>query len=218
MADNSESQFDPETYLAHYYNDPHPDDDLVLRLTCEALKKAPPSRPLETIDVGTGPNLYPLFAAMPRASSMTAWDYSQVNIEWLRKELAKETMRPQFEHFWAVARDAYGAEARLPQNPIPELRQKTKPQKGSIFDLPERQWDAGTMFFCAEAVTTERAEFDRACACYARSVKPGGTLVAAFLLNSVSYELEGKRSQLMTLTEDPRGAGVIAADLGPQFH
>jgi len=202
MADDSESQFDPETYLAHYYKDPHPDDDLVLRLTCEALKKAQPSGLLETVDVGTGPNLYPLFAAMPRASSLTAWEYSQVNIDWLHKELAGGTMRPQFKHFWEVTRQAYGPGAGLPDNPIPELRSRTKPYKGSIFDLPRQTWDAGTMFFCAEAVTTDQAEFDKACACFARAVKPGGTLVAAFLVNSASYELDGKRSPLMTLTDN----------------
>lgn len=201
MAADSESQFDPETYLAHYYQDPHPDDDLVLRLTCEAFKNAQPSGALETVDVGTGPNLYPLFAALPRASTLTAWEYSQVNIDWLRRELAGATMRPQFEHFWKVARDAYG-DPELPENPIPELKSRTRLHKGSIFDLPRQSWDAGTMFYCAEAVTTDPAEFDQACACFARSIKPGGTIVAAFLANSSSYELDGRRSPLMTLTED----------------
>jgi hypothetical protein len=202
MADESESQFDPETYLAHYYKDPHPDDDLVLTLTCKALQNAKPDRLLDMVDVGTGPNLYPLFAALPRASSLTAWDYAQINIDWLRNELAGGTMRPQFAHFWEVARRAYGEERGLPDNPISELRGKTKPRRGSIFDLPPRNWDAGTMFFCAEAVTTDPVEFDKACACFAQALKPGGTLVAAFLLNSASYELDGKRSRLMTLSED----------------
>jgi len=202
MAEDSESQFDPETYLAHYYRDPHPDDDLVLKLTCEALKNAQPSRPLETVDVGTGPNLYPLFAALPRARRLTAWDYAKPNIDWLNNELAKSAMRPQWQHFWAVAREAYGNGPGLPKNPIPQLKEKTEPHQGSIFDLPQRSWDAATMFFCAEAVTNVQSEFDEACGCFAKSVRPGGTLVAAFLVNSASYELDGVRSPIMTLSED----------------
>jgi hypothetical protein len=201
MAQDSESQFDPETYLAHYYNEPHPDDDLVLKLTCEALKTAQPSRPLETVDVGTGPNLYPLFAALPRARTLTAWDYAKPNIDWLNNELAKDTMRPQWEHFWTVAREAWGGGVELPENPLSELREKTRPHQGSIFDLPKRNWDAATMFFCAEAVTNVQSEFDEACACFAKSVRPGGALVAAFLVNSASYELDGVRSPIMTLSE-----------------
>ena len=57
------------------------------------------------------------------------------------------------------------------------------------------------MFFCAEAVTNVQSEFDEACACFAKSVRPGGTLVAAFLVNSASYELDGVRSPIMTLSE-----------------
>ena len=55
--------FDTDAYFAHYYGDPHPDDDEVVRLTCAALKAAEPSGLLSTIDVGTGPNLYPMFTA-----------------------------------------------------------------------------------------------------------------------------------------------------------
>jgi hypothetical protein len=201
MAQDAESQFDPETYLAHYYDEPHPDDDLVLTLTCQALREAQPSGNLETVDVGTGPNLYPLFAALPRARKLTAWDYARPNIDWLNNELAKDTMRPQWQHFWAVARRAW-AKPELPDNPMPELRRKTEPHQGSIYDLPRRTWDAATMFFCAEAVTNIQSEFDEACACFAKSVRPSGTLVAAFLVNSASYELDGVRSPIMTLSED----------------
>jgi hypothetical protein len=202
MDDDTESQFDPETYFAHYYREPHPDDDLVLRLTCEALKTAQPTGRLETVDVGTGPNLYPLFAALPRARSLTAWDYAKPNIDWLRNEFAGSTMRPQWEHFWAVAREAHGGGSELPLNPIPELKLKTVLHQGSIFDLPKHNWDAATMFFCAEAITTEQSVFDDACGCFARCIRPGGTLVAAFLVNSASYELDGLRSPVMTLSED----------------
>jgi hypothetical protein len=60
-------------------------------------------------------------------------------------------------------------------------------RQGSIFELPERMWDAATMFFCAESITNRHDEFEAACAAYCRSVKPGGALLAAFLVNSKGY-------------------------------
>lgn len=200
--DNDVAKIDPDSYFAHYYQEPHPDDDLVLKLTCEALRAAEPAGPLDCLDVGTGANLYPLFAALPRASSLTAWEYAAPNIAWLADELSRDGMRPQWRHFWDVVTESYGGEGFLPEDPIAALKARTTLTQGSIFDLPERSWDAATMFFCAEAVSDQQADFDRACARFARSVRSGGTLVAAFLLNSRGYELDGRRYRVMNLSED----------------
>ena len=54
---------------------------------------------------------------MPRAASITAWEYSSSNVEWLRAELSSGTFRPEWQHFWKVAVDAYGSEDDLPDNP-----------------------------------------------------------------------------------------------------
>lgn len=187
-ADYQWAEFDSEAYFQHYYGEPHPDDDLVIRRAVAALKQAPPTgEALDIVDVGTGPNLIPFFAAMGRAKSFTAWEYAQSNVAWLRRELANDAMRPQWLHFWREARAAHGAGADLPDNPIPALRAKTTVTQGSIFDLPERRWDAATMFFCAESITERQDEFESACAAFARCVKPGGLLAAAFLVRSGGY-------------------------------
>ncbi len=209
------STIDPDTYFAHYYEEPHPDDDVVLRLACAAIQDSQPAGPLACIDVGTGANLYPLFAALPRAATLTAWEYAKPNVDWLKKELAESGMRPQWQHFWQVVNDSYQGNAGPIADPIAALRSKTTIHQGSIYDLPERAWDVATMFFCAEAVTDKQEEFDRACSCFARCVRVGGTLVAAFLLNSKSYVLDGRRYPVMTLTEDSlvRTFAGLATDL-----
>jgi hypothetical protein len=182
------SHFDPETYFQQYYGEPHPDDDGVVRHACAALSAAMPvGNDLDTVDVGTGPNLFPLFCAMPRARRMTAWEYASSNVEWLQKEIANETYRPQWQHFWKVAADAYGPLYDLPRNPMSMLRQKATIERGSVYDLPERRWDAATMFFCAESITQKYAEFEAACVRFARAVRPGGSLIAAFLAGSSGY-------------------------------
>lgn len=178
------SRFDPEAYVAHYYSDPHPDDDEVVRLTCRALAQAGDGA--ETIDVGSGPNLFPLFAALPVAKRLTVWEYAESNIAWMKRELAAGELRPPWTHFWDVLRAEHGAAV---DNPIAALAQRTDIVQGSIFDLPQRRWDAATMFFCAESITAEQQEFERACAAFAGAVKPGGVLAAAFLAGSRGYRV-----------------------------
>src|SRR5690606_27658131 len=96
----------------------------------------------------------------------------------------------------------YGPAWRLPENPIPALRQKAIVEHGSVFDLPQRTWDAATMFFCAESITERRDEFDAACAAYAQSVKPGGMLAAAFLVRSAGYVVADRPFPVLHLSPE----------------
>jgi hypothetical protein len=202
-ADYRWAEFDAEAYFQHYYSESHPDDDQVVRCAVAALKRAlPAGNELDVVDVGTGPNLIPLFCALPRAARLTAWEYAPSNVAWLQAELARNVMRPQWHHSWGVTREAYLPEYALPENPMPSLRAKTAIHQGSIFDLPERQWDAGTMFFCAESITGRREEFEAACAAYARSVRVGGTLAAAFLVGSSRYVIAGSQFPILCLSAE----------------
>lgn len=179
--------FDSEAYFQHYYGDPHPDDDLVIELAAAALREAQPKdKKLSIVDVGTGPNLIPFFSAFPRAAKLTAWEYAQSNVDWLKAELKRDTLRPQWRHFWDVARKAH-KDPSLPDNPLPALAAIADVRQGSVFDLPKAQWDAATMFFCAESITERPDEFEAACASFAQCVKPGGALVGAFLVRSGGY-------------------------------
>ncbi len=184
--DFSWDNFDPEAYVAHYYADPHPDDDEVLRQTCAALAASAGDRAIDVIDVGTGPNLFPLFAALPVSGRQTVWEYAPSNIEWLRRELDRGELRAPWAHFWDVARQT-SARAGQIDHPVRTLAGRTEVVQGSIFDVPARQWDAATMFFCAESITQDQDEFVRACAAFAGAVRPGGVVAAAFLAGSRGY-------------------------------
>jgi hypothetical protein len=187
-ADYRWAEFDSEAYFQHYYGEPHSDDDRVIRLAVEAVKSAPPlGAELDVVDVGTGPNLFPLFCTLPRARRLTAWEYAESNVAWLEAELMRQEARWQWRHFWDVARDAYAPDYRLPEDPTHLLREKCTIRRGSVFELPKRTWDAATMFFCAESITGSRDEFEAACAAYTSCVKPGGMLAAAFLVRSGGY-------------------------------
>jgi hypothetical protein len=95
-ADYQWAQFDSEAYFQHYYGEPHPDDERVIRYAVEAMKHAPPiGAELDVVDVGTGPSLIPFFCALPRARQLTAWEHAEGNIAWLESELQRKEMRSQ---------------------------------------------------------------------------------------------------------------------------
>ena len=202
-ADYQWSNFDSETYFQHYYGEPHADDDHVIRCAVAAMKAIPPSPAgLNIIDVGTGPNLIPFMCTMPRARSLTSWEFAQSNVDWLRADLQREALRPQWQHFWDVTKEAYGADWRLPGNPLPTLAAISRVTRASVFDLPQRRWDAATMFFCAESITEREDEFAAAVAAFAQCVKSGGALAAAFLVRSAGYEVSGHRFPVLHLTPE----------------
>jgi hypothetical protein len=197
------AKFDSEAYFQHYYGEPHPDDDLVIERAAAAIAKARPlGEKLSIVDVGTGPNLIPFFSAMPRASHFTAWEYAESNVAWLKAELQRTELRPQWRHFWDVARRVHGPEAKLPDNPLPALAAMTDVEQGSIFDLPKARWDAATMFFCAESITERYDEFEMACARFAQCVKPGGALVGAFLVRSGGYVVADRAFPVLHLSSE----------------
>jgi hypothetical protein len=202
-ADYQWARFDSEAYFQHYYGEPHPDDDRVIRCAVEAMKHAPPlGAELDVVDVGTGPNLIPLFCALPRARTLTVWEYAESNLAWLEAEMLRAEMRPQWRHFWAVTRDAYQPDYDLPDDPMPTLRAKAVLRQGSIFALPERTWDAATMFFCAESITGRQDEFEAACTAFARCVRPGGALIAAFLVRSAGYVVADRPFPCLSLSAE----------------
>ena len=110
-------------------------------------------------------------------------------------------MRPQWRHFWSVVRDVYRPDP-LAEDPMPLLRAKSVIKRGSVFDLPECNWDAATMFFCAESITERQDEFEAACVAFARSVRPGGMLAAAFLVRSAGYIVADRAFPVLSLTPE----------------
>ena len=203
-ADYSWAKFDSEAYFQHYYGDPHPDDDRVIQCAVAALKRAAPlGGDLDIVDIGTGPNLIPFFCALPRARSLTAWEYAESNVAWLNAELQRDDLRPQWQHFWGVTRAAFGPDwPSLPVDPMSALRTACTVVRGSVYDLPERRWDAATMFFCAESITEKYDEFVQAVAAFAKCVRPGGMLAAAFLVRSGGYEVSGRRFPVLHLSAE----------------
>jgi len=197
-ADIDWGRFDPERYRLNNYEFVRAEDRRLTELAALSFKQLQPGALV--LDVGTGSNLYPLLAALPRAAQLTAWEWGATNVEWLRATLAKP-IEPVWREFWGVIRAAYG-EAGIDESLIGTLGAKTRVVQGSIFDLPERQWDASSMFFCAESITSDRQEFEAAMAAWCCAVKSGGVLVGAFMEKSGGYQVGGEHFPAFALDAD----------------
>ena len=184
--------FDPLDYLAHNYSGMREDDAQILDLTrswfAENARGGPGTdAAAHGIDVGCGPNLYPGLAMLPVCRSVTLVDYSHRNISWLGSHLTHcgEIWRPYWELISPGGCLGGFEEARG------WLAERGRIQHGSVFDLPQAGWDLGTMFFVAESITADYAEFDDAVSRFLRALRPGAPFAAAFMEDSQGYDIAG---------------------------
>lgn len=194
-ADIAWAGFDPDAYFAEYYGEPHRDDVTAAQRTAAFLRSVAGDAKLDMVDIGTGASLIPLLAALPVARTLTAWEYGAANVAWLKQEVQRESLRPQWQTFWSAVGDGVIA-------PAATLAASAQIVQGSIFDLPRAHWQGATMFFCAESITGSVDEFARACARFVRCTLPGAPLVAAFLAESRGYAFGDARYPAVPVTAD----------------
>jgi hypothetical protein len=72
------------------------------------------------------------------------------------------------------------------------MREIAHVRRGSIFDLPRRTWDIGTMFFVACSISNDLDEFERAVHRFVRSLRVGAPFAAAFMIGSHGYSVGGQ--------------------------
>jgi NNMT/PNMT/TEMT family protein len=179
--------FAADAYHEHNYDSMREDDAEMLGLVASWFDAAAGGTALRGLDVGAGPNLYPTLAMLPYCSEITLREYSASNVAWLRA--ATGELDGRWRPFWEVVspRERYGdfesARARLSGT--------AKVEQGSVFDLPEAGWDLGTMFFVAESISQDPAEFEAATGAFVRALRPGSPFAAAFMERSQGYEVGG---------------------------
>ena len=177
------------TYLAENYRELHASDDAVL-VHHSAFYSGLPADSLErTVEIGTGPNLYPLFLAAGAARHIDAVDRSTAGLRYLRRQIV-DGPDPSWEPFWRRCRALNPA---LPATASSALS-RVHPRQGDAFTLGGAGYDLASMHFVAESVTEDPVEFAAFCTAFVATVRPGGHLVAAFMENMARYELgDGSR-------------------------
>ena len=193
-ADARWSDFSAYDYWSHNYESLQPEDQEIIRLVSDFLADAFRGRPLarRAIDVGAGPNLYPALLMLPWTGELLLTDYSPDNIDWLRRHVLDDRAPWTWQPFWAQLRGRPGYD--LITEPRKQLHAACTGQDGyagieqrSIFELPEAEWELGTMFFVAESITQDPLEFKAAVGAFLSALAPGAPFAAAFMAGSEGY-------------------------------
>lgn len=170
--------FNPFVYVQEYYAQIFPADRKILINIVKFYKHYQPKG--KFLEIGCGPNLYPIFAMLPYADSIDIIEYSSNNIDYLKKQVVS------FQDIWyqwiSLLRELdpikYNIDFQY------QLRDKVKIYRDSIFNLPSDKYDSVSMHFVSESLTDDIHEFHKANSKFIGALKPNGTFVASFMENS----------------------------------
>jgi len=153
---------------------------------------------VHAIDVGTGPNLYTLLAALPHVRAVRAYEIAASNRRYLLRQ------RVAIDDCWRqwVDLTAPSTASDFASTVRSQLGRKLEVSEGSVFDLRPAIADVATMFFCAECITDDYGEFKLACLKLIRATRPDGALMCAFMLGSSGYETAGVPLPSVPISEE----------------
>ena len=205
------SDFDADEYWQINYSSMLPEDVEIIQYACKFLIEAcgARSRPKRAVDVGAGANLYPALLMLPWAEHIVFTEYASPNINWLSANLADTPGEWQWQHFWDLVAGLPGY--RAVEQPRRRLAAVHEIRTASIFDLPPRTWDLGSMFFVADGMTTDEGEFESAVRSFLGALMPGSPFMMAFMEGSHGYDVNGVRFPTVKVT--PRSLDALLSDL-----
>jgi hypothetical protein len=183
------SDFEANEYWKYNFSSVLPEDAEIIEFASKFLITAcmPPGRSKKAVDVGAGTNLYPGLLMLPWAESIDFTEYAPDNIRWLVENLADTSGEWQWQPFWnLVARQPGYQDVKDPRR---RLAAAHKVHALSIFDLPPRTWDLGSMFFVADGMTDDEKEFEDGVRAFLGSLKPGAPFIMAFMEGSTGYSV-----------------------------
>jgi hypothetical protein len=199
-ADAPWNMFSSVDYWRRNYSNLQAEDQEIIHRVSDFLVSALADRPRvqRAIDVGAGTNLYPALLMLPWTEQIMLADYSERNVDWLVDQLVDDNPEWEWDRFWREMQWAKGYGAV--EEPRKQLREACVSEPGfagveqlNVFELPKARWDLGTMFFVAESITEDPAEFQAAVASFVRALTPGAPFAAAFMAGSDGYPVKGTR-------------------------
>jgi hypothetical protein len=196
------SEFDADEYWKFNYASILPEDREIIECASKFLIEACGIRSpyKRAVDVGAGANLYPSLLMLPWAEHIVLTEHapSSSNISWLRENLSDASGEWPWQPFWDLVADlpCY----RAIDEPRRRLAAVQEVRAVSIFDLPPRTWDLGTMFFVADGMTTDEVEFKAALCAFLGALLPGSPFVMAFMEGSTGYEVHGVHFPAVRIT------------------
>jgi hypothetical protein len=175
-------KFDSAWYAEHNYQCLRDDDQAIIDSVRDFFADAGVAD-AGGIDVGSGSNLYPALSLLPFCERLELWEYAATNVEWLTEQV--NDYDASWDRFWTefALNPAYS----VVPDPRARLAEIAHVRQASVFDLPRRSWDIGTMFFVACSISTEISEFRRAVKIFVHSLRPSSPFAIAFMVDSQGY-------------------------------
>jgi hypothetical protein len=146
---------------------------------------------------------------LPWVEHIVLTEYASGNIDWLRKNLPHAPGEWDWQPFWNLV-------AGLPcyrtiDDPRRRLAAVHEVRPLSIFELPRREWDLGSMFFVADGMTTDKDEFELAVRRFLDALRPGSPFLMALMEGSKGYDVSEKKFPSVKVT--PRSLDTLLAGL-----
>ncbi|MFE0695572.1 class I SAM-dependent methyltransferase [Streptomyces sp. NPDC058869] len=173
-----------QDYLAENYRDLHPSDAAVIAHHSAVYRRIRKGGAARSVEFGAGPNLYPLLLASAASRRIDAVEASAAGVRYLLGQIARGP-DASWEPFHALCRELNPDVPPTPQESLSAVRVV----HADVRSLEPGTYDIASMNFVAEGVTEDFTEFADFCGRFARSARPGGLLVAAFMENMPTYRI-----------------------------
>ena len=171
-------------YVDELYRRILPSDDAVIVHHSGFLRRFPAGHFGRAVELGAGPNLYPLMLLAAVSREVVVVEPSAASRAYLDRQLGGGP-DPHWQVFYDRCRQL---RPELPDTLSGALSGVTV-RPGGAGDLEPAGYDLASMHFVAESATEDRDEFRDLCRAFAASVRPGGHLVAAFMENMGRYRI-----------------------------
>ncbi|MET7982693.1 MULTISPECIES: class I SAM-dependent methyltransferase [unclassified Streptomyces] len=173
-----------EDYLTENYRELHPSDAAVITHHSAFYREFAPDGVARSVEIGAGPNLYPLILASAASRRIDAVEAGASNAAYLEQQLNGPPDRSWLP-FHALCRSLNPA--------VPEtLEESLSPVRlvhGDLRSVEPGGYGLASMHFVAEGVTEDFEEFKDFCRRFVGCAEPGGHLVAAFMENMPTYRI-----------------------------
>jgi len=178
-------EFEPLEYLeSNYVSILPPDREIVQKLVTFYEKEKPSG---EFIEIGCGPNLYPVLAMLPYAQKITILEIGKQNISYLRNQLKSfDPIWQQWIKLLQTLSPIYLADLHR------QYKSKIEIKSGSLFDLPQNKYQLASMHFVAESIPPDLKKFNLANKSFMLSLIAGGIFSVSYMEGSEGYSNSGK--------------------------
>ncbi|MEU4871562.1 class I SAM-dependent methyltransferase [Streptomyces sp. NPDC021608] len=173
-----------EDYLAENYRELHPSDAAVIAHHSAFYREFAPDGVARSVEIGAGPNLYPLILASAVSRRVDAVEAGASNAAYLRRQLDGTPDRSWLP-FHALCRSLNPDVPATLEASLSAVRLV----HGDLRSVEPGGYGLASMHFVAEGATEDFEEFTEFCRRFVRCVAPGGRLVAAFMENMPTYRI-----------------------------